>query len=439
MLLISLLALGFIGAIVQAQPPLPIGQLVNIKDPQGNVFDLAFGSPAELAPVQSLNHKPFEGAQADIVTVAGIVATGQYFSPVTTVSSSFAGAPNDGILGLAFLPSRTCTNCLFFNNAHEQGAVEKNQFGFFLGSSSSLYLGGTDTSKYSGSIEYHDVDQSQGFWQIPGAQATVGGVVAVSGFETVIDSGTTIMYCPPAAAKEVYAKVPGSTLFDSSNGFYSYPCDTPPEISFKWGGRDWAISADNVNLGTTTAGSSQCVGALAGHDLGLGDNIWLLSDRVMKSVYSVFDFDQNAVGTMAPPAISARTSGGTQTHPTASERAALGADRARIADIDLQILELEASVNALKKEKTTVQRRLDAYTYPVLTLPNEITSEIFVHFLPVYPKAPPPIGPLSPHLLCQICQKWRDIALATPALWRAISLPLREEKGLVHKLRLLEK
>ncbi|KAJ6478607.1 hypothetical protein C8R47DRAFT_638860 [Mycena vitilis] len=141
---------------------------------------------------------------------------------------------------------------------------------------------------------------------------------------------------------------------------------------------------------------------------------------------------------MVPPAI-ARTSGGTQTHPTASERAALGADRARIADIDLEILELEASVNALKKEKTTVQRRLDAYTYPVLTLPNEITSEIFVHFLPVYPKAPPPIGPLSPHLLCQICQKWRDIALATPALWRAISLPLREEKGLGHKLRLLEK
>ncbi|KAJ6478608.1 aspartic peptidase domain-containing protein [Mycena vitilis] len=154
-----------------------------------------------------------EKTGSDIVTVAGIVATGQYFSPVTTVSSSFAGAPNDGILGLAFPAISNMQQPPFFNNAHEQGAVEKNH----------------------GSIEYHDVDQSQGFWQIPGAQATVGDVVAGSGFETVIDSGTTIMYCPPAAAKEVYAKVPGSTLFDSSNSFYSYPCDTPPEISYKWG------------------------------------------------------------------------------------------------------------------------------------------------------------------------------------------------------------
>jgi hypothetical protein len=62
-------------------------------------------------------------------------------------------------------------------------------------------------------------------------------------------------------------------------------------------------------------------------------------------------------------------------------------------------------------------------THPILTLPNEIVSEIFVHFLPVYPKCPPPTGLLSPYLLCHICRRWRDIALATPALWRAISLP----------------
>lgn len=37
-----------------------------------------------------------------IVTVAGVKATGQYFSPVTTLSSSFANDPIDGILGLAF-------------------------------------------------------------------------------------------------------------------------------------------------------------------------------------------------------------------------------------------------------------------------------------------------------------------------------------------------
>ncbi|KAJ7135183.1 hypothetical protein C8R43DRAFT_1021310 [Mycena crocata] len=60
-------------------------------------------------------------------------------------------------------------------------------------------------------------------------------------------------------------------------------------------------------------------------------------------------------------------------------------------------------------------------TYPVLTLPSEIVSEIFIHFLPVYPMCPPPTGLSSPTLLTHICSVWREIALGTLALWRAFS------------------
>ncbi|KAJ6456438.1 hypothetical protein C8R45DRAFT_1110954 [Mycena sanguinolenta] len=63
---------------------------------------------------------------------------------------------------------------------------------------------------------------------------------------------------------------------------------------------------------------------------------------------------------------------------------------------------------------------LDGYTYPVLTLPNDITSEIFICFLPIYPAAPPLIGLASPTTLTHVCRHWRAVALATPALWRAI-------------------
>ncbi|KAJ7854619.1 hypothetical protein B0H13DRAFT_1480666, partial [Mycena leptocephala] len=59
---------------------------------------------------------------------------------------------------------------------------------------------------------------------------------------------------------------------------------------------------------------------------------------------------------------------------------------------------------------------------PVLTLPNEIISEIFVHFLPIYPRFPPLHGSLSPTSLTHICRKWHEIALATPLLWRAFRL-----------------
>ncbi|KAJ7659273.1 hypothetical protein DFH06DRAFT_438919 [Mycena polygramma] len=101
--------------------------------------------------------------------------------------------------------------------------------------------------------------------------------------------------------------------------------------------------------------------------------------------------------------------------------AALEAERGRLAQLEAQIIDTERSLFALRAEKASVQERLDAYTYPVLTLPNEITSEIFIHFLPIYPLCPPLVGSGSPNLLTQICQRWRDIALVTPELWRAIS------------------
>jgi len=234
---------------------------------------------------------------ADTVTVAGVKVTKQFFSPVTTLSSSFASDPTDGILGLAFPAISNLKQNPFFVSANEQETVGANQFAFRLASTgSSLFLGGTDPSQFSGDIEFHSVDSSTGFWQATGASVAVASSTAVSDFQTIIDSGTTLAYGPPAAVKKVFAKVKGSKLFDSTNGFYSYPCATPPNISFSWDGQDWAISAENLNLGTTEQGSSDCVASLAAQDLGLGTDVWLLGDAFMKNVYTVFDMDQEAVG-----------------------------------------------------------------------------------------------------------------------------------------------
>ncbi|KAH9946986.1 acid protease [Amylocystis lapponica] len=232
----------------------------------------------------------------ETVTVAGVTATSQYFAPVTTLSSSFANDPIDGILGLAYQSISSIGKPPFFNTAFSQGSAKNNVFGFKLAKSGSeLYLGGTDTSLYSGTPEYHAVSGS-GFWQISNAKALVGKTVAVSGFQTIIDSGTTIMYGPTSAVKTFYKSVPGSKLYDSSNGYYSFPCSSIPSVAFNWGGKNWNVSAANFNLGTTTSGSSQCIGALAGQDLGLGTNVWLLGDSFMKNQYTAFSFAQNAVG-----------------------------------------------------------------------------------------------------------------------------------------------
>ena len=54
--------------------------------------------------------------------------------------------------------------------------------------------------------------------------------------------------------------------------------------------------ANSFNLGPTSDVPGMCVGALAGQNMGLGTNVWLIGDSFMKNVYSVFSFEQNAVG-----------------------------------------------------------------------------------------------------------------------------------------------
>ncbi|KAJ7181589.1 hypothetical protein C8R43DRAFT_969577 [Mycena crocata] len=66
------------------------------------------------------------------------------------------------------------------------------------------------------------------------------------------------------------------------------------------------------------------------------------------------------------------------------------------------------------------QPTLDLVVYPVLTLPHEITSEIFLQCLTSqtdskYKEHPHPSR--APLLLLQVCRTWRSIAISTPRLW----------------------
>ncbi|KAJ7672494.1 hypothetical protein DFH06DRAFT_93916 [Mycena polygramma] len=121
--------------------------------------------------------------------------------------------------------------------------------------------------------------------------------------------------------------------------------------------------------------------------------------------------------------------------PTAEEIAYREAARTRI-------IAIQNSLRILQKEREALEKRLAEHTYPVLTLPTEIVAHIFDHFLPVYPQCPPISGPLAPTTLGQICHHWREIALSTPTLWRAMSLFLPfwvfDDRGLERNLHVLE-
>ncbi|KAJ7812946.1 hypothetical protein B0H14DRAFT_3478508 [Mycena olivaceomarginata] len=64
---------------------------------------------------------------------------------------------------------------------------------------------------------------------------------------------------------------------------------------------------------------------------------------------------------------------------------------------------------------------LGQIVYPVLTLPPEITTRIFVESLPSHARVrPSPVT--APLLLAQICGDWRRIALSSCELWNSVDI-----------------
>ncbi|KAJ7753075.1 hypothetical protein DFH07DRAFT_824530 [Mycena maculata] len=107
---------------------------------------------------------------------------------------------------------------------------------------------------------------------------------------------------------------------------------------------------------------------------------------------------------------------------------ALAECRANLSRIRAEISRLERSLGPLRIAEKVIQEQLQSYRYPVMTLPNEITAEIFTQFLPPYPLCPPATGPSSPTLFTHVCRKWRDVALTTPSLWRAIKVSFWDDR-----------
>ncbi|KAH9930624.1 aspartic peptidase domain-containing protein [Fomitopsis serialis] len=249
---------------------------------QSGTFDIEYGDGSEASgPIYT-----------DDVSVAGVAVTSQTLSAVTSESGNLVGDVADGLMGMAFPALSQLEADPYFWTAISQGVVSSGEFGFYLaGSDSELYLGGSDSNLYSGDLEFHDVSSDSGFWQISGASIIINGETVASGFATIIDSGTTLMYGPTSAVGSLYENVSGSVSL--GDGTYAFPCSDFPTVEVTWGGNTYDIS-NTFNLGETSNG--ECQAALGGEDLGLGNNVWLFGDTVMQNLYTVFSVDQNAVG-----------------------------------------------------------------------------------------------------------------------------------------------
>ncbi|KAJ7058805.1 hypothetical protein C8F01DRAFT_1147284 [Mycena amicta] len=107
-------------------------------------------------------------------------------------------------------------------------------------------------------------------------------------------------------------------------------------------------------------------------------------------------------------------------NPSASVlRARLIAIDTERTDVHAQIAQLRAHLSELAQARKTVAEQLKTATYPILTIPPEVTSQIFAYYAEFMAEKWQTLES-APWVLTHVCRAWRSLALALPRIWSQI-------------------
>jgi len=174
------------------------------------------------------------------------------------------------------------------------------EFGLWLsrngtGPAGSFFLGGHDTSVYSGAIDFLPVTgQANAFWGLNvtglSAQGTALSIPA-GGQLAQFDMNSPSISGPQAIVDAFWAKVPGAT--PNGVGSWIFPCGTDVEFSITFGGRSWTIPPGDMAL--EDLGGGDCFGTLIGFN-STTSNQWVIGSQFLKNVYTAYQTNPPMVG-----------------------------------------------------------------------------------------------------------------------------------------------
>lgn len=257
----------------------------------------------------------------DVVSMgSNFTVRSQTFLAATRLQSGLLTGEVSGILGLAFQAIASTRGTPFWQNLLNAGQLAAPEFAFWITRFGNdpeakdiedggvFTLGGTNATLFSGEIEFLDMAGSStpSYWLLPLQGVTVQGqsvsVATGNNALSAIDTGTTLIGGPSADVAKIWASVPGSSRASNSQGLYTFPCKTQVNMTLNFGGRSWAISPDDMNLGPINSAGVTCAGAI--FDLNMGSNIpvgsgnpsWVVGATFLKNVYSVYRADPPSIG-----------------------------------------------------------------------------------------------------------------------------------------------
>ncbi|KAI7889466.1 aspartic peptidase domain-containing protein [Mucor mucedo] len=288
--------------------------------------------------------------------------TQDILQPHTSMNNDSSGNQNqveaNGILGMGY-PSLTQANSQgegaynpFVFNLVAKGLIKEPVFSIYLNSISKtgwageITLGGIDTTKFDGDLTYLPVasltskssTMSGGnnssnagyyYWMVYGQGLGVTNsntgtnpswrLREVGAY--ILDTGTTLTYLPTSVATEIVTAFAGPKGFalDKQSGVFIVDCATSQSparfelvmsqsskvsenpIVLSVPANELVIPIDTTDVNTAT----MCMFGIAplGGSGGIGANMYLIGDSVLRSSYMVFDMGQNRVGLAATKGI----------------------------------------------------------------------------------------------------------------------------------------
>ncbi|PSR78800.1 aspartic peptidase domain-containing protein [Coniella lustricola] len=268
----------------------------------GKDFSIAYGTGS------------VKGALVEDSIAVGSVKITMSFGVANTTSTDFEHFAFDGILGLSMASAATDN---FINSVQKDKSLSSTLFSVDLNRASDgtntgeITFGGTDSSKYTGSITYTSVDSAaDGAWAIPidnmgynGKEAGIKNILAY------IDTGTTYAFGPSDDVAALHALIDGAESAD--NVTFTAPCDTDTPITVTFSGVAHTISSEDWL--STASSKGVCTSNIYGQEVVSG--AFLLGDVFLKNVYAVFDVDNTQIG------FASKSFGGTSSTSTSTSSA----------------------------------------------------------------------------------------------------------------------
>jgi len=230
----------------------------------------------------------------DVVNIGGASFASQAVEVATNVSATFTARTGvDGLLGLAFSPInqiRPVAQKTFFENVKSSLTLPVFTVDLKHGQAGTYNFGKVNTSLYSGSIGYANVDSSRGFWSFntTGYSVGTGATVKTPMVGAIADTGTTLSFFPTALVNAYYAAVAGSYYY-ASYGSWIFPCSsasTMPSFNFVVAGVTIAIPGRYINYANLDSTNTWCYGGIQ-DSASIGEVI--LGDIALKSAFVVFE------------------------------------------------------------------------------------------------------------------------------------------------------